>query len=59
MEVSRALGDVWWERIIWREADLGEVGEDEVAAFGFGVLGLGLELEVGLCDFEVKDGGRA
>lgn len=37
-EVARAVGDVRGERVGVRKADFGEVGEDEVATFGFGVL---------------------
>ena len=39
LEVAGALGDVWWKCVVGREHDLGEVHEDEVAAFRVGVLG--------------------
>lgn len=47
LEIAWALRDFGGERVVMREVDLGEVGEDEVASFGFGVLGRGLEVEIG------------
>jgi hypothetical protein len=38
LEIARAVGDVRRERIVFRQLHLGEVDEDEVAAFGFRVL---------------------
>ena len=40
MEVARAGSDVLWDRVVGREVDAGEVYEDEVSAFGEGVLDL-------------------
>lgn len=38
LEIARPLGDVWGEGILGGEVHFGEIGEDEVSAFGFGVL---------------------
>lgn len=38
LEIAGSLGDVWRERVTWREVHFGEIGEDEISAFGFGVL---------------------
>ena len=40
MEVARAGSDVFWNWVVGREVDAGEIYEDEVSAFGEGVLGL-------------------
>lgn len=38
LEIARAVGNVGRERVVDGELDFGEVDEDEVAAFRFGVL---------------------
>lgn len=44
LEIARAVGHVRGEVVVPGEVDFGEVGEDEVAAFGVGVLLLGLDI---------------
>ena len=38
LEVARSASDVRWEGVVGGELYLGQVDEDEVAAFGLGVL---------------------
>jgi len=38
LEIARAAGDVGRERVVCGQLHFGEVDEDEVAAFWFGVL---------------------
>jgi hypothetical protein len=38
LEVTRSVGDVRRERVVSGKLDFGQVDEDEVAAFGLGVL---------------------
>ena len=46
LEITRAVGHVRGKVVVRGEDDFGEVGEDEVAAFGVGVLLLGLDILV-------------
>lgn len=41
LEIARSIRHVRWEVVVAWKLDFGEVDEDEVAAFGVGVLGLG------------------